>query len=322
MPALPKVTIMIPTYNQAHMVSRAIESALAQTYPNLEIIVSDDASPDNTAEVVARYNDPRLRYCRNEQNLGRVRNYRHTLYDLATGEWVVNLDGDDYFTDPEFINAAIEMTKSATDVLIIAARIRVISKAREYDTPSRPKRLMDGKEVILHYDDTSYTFYHLAALYNRQAALATNFYSMDVIGSDSDSMLRLALKGGVAYLDRVVAYHIIHGENASLDSRWRVLSDCLQVWDSVQGEAEAAGVNRQLLLRPKRIIVYKHACGNLSRLLREGMTPDVFRYLYHSYPTLDLRVMLKILIRPFKNPQDFMKFSRLLMFGRRTEKKK
>ena len=67
-----KVTIMIPTYNQAVFIREAVDSALAQTYSNLEVIVGDDASTDGTQEIVAKINDPRLKYVRNVCNLGRV----------------------------------------------------------------------------------------------------------------------------------------------------------------------------------------------------------------------------------------------------------
>jgi glycosyltransferase involved in cell wall biosynthesis len=64
---------MIPTYNQAKYISKAIESALNIDYPNIEVIVSDDCSTDNTEEVVSKYlSDDRFKYIKNEKNLGRV----------------------------------------------------------------------------------------------------------------------------------------------------------------------------------------------------------------------------------------------------------
>src|ERR1700750_513142 len=104
----PKVTIMIPAYNQANFLPMAIESALAQYYENVEIVVSDDCSTDNTGDLIKKYiNDKRVRYFRNEFNCGRVANYKQTLENRTTGKWVVNLDADDYFTDPSFISKAI-----------------------------------------------------------------------------------------------------------------------------------------------------------------------------------------------------------------------
>ena len=94
--SLPLVSIVIPTYNNATYIADALKSAISQDYSNLEIIVLDDASNDNTAEIVNPYTtDPRVRYFKNDQNIGRVANYHKGLYDLARGEWYLNLDGDD-----------------------------------------------------------------------------------------------------------------------------------------------------------------------------------------------------------------------------------
>jgi len=66
----PAVSVVIPTYNRAHLVGRAIRSVLNQTYQDFEIIVVDDGSTDNTEEVVKSFNDPRIRYIRHEENRG------------------------------------------------------------------------------------------------------------------------------------------------------------------------------------------------------------------------------------------------------------
>ncbi|HEY1869535.1 MAG TPA: glycosyltransferase family 2 protein, partial [Chitinophagaceae bacterium] len=106
----PLVSIMIPAYNQAEVLGTAIESALSQDYPHLEVVVSDDCSTDETKAVLKKFEtDTRLRYYRNTQNSGRVANYKKTLEQYVNGDWVVNLDGDDYFTDLSFISKAIQL---------------------------------------------------------------------------------------------------------------------------------------------------------------------------------------------------------------------
>src|SRR5664279_476625 len=87
----PSVTIMIPAFNQADVLGTAIESALLQDYPNLEVVVSDDCSADGSEEVTKKYvADVRLNYFRNSKNLGRVGNYRRALEHYAKGDWVIN----------------------------------------------------------------------------------------------------------------------------------------------------------------------------------------------------------------------------------------
>jgi glycosyltransferase involved in cell wall biosynthesis len=94
----PKVSIMIATYNRAHYLADAIEISLAEDYPNFKVIVSDNASTDDTGEVIRKYiSDPRFRYFRNPQNLGSGPNYRELLYEYANGQFGHFLTDDDYF---------------------------------------------------------------------------------------------------------------------------------------------------------------------------------------------------------------------------------
>jgi glycosyltransferase involved in cell wall biosynthesis len=103
----PLVSIGIPTYNRASLVGRAIDSALAQDYLHLEIIVSDNASSDGTAaacqERAAR--DSRVRYVRQPRNVGATRNFEEVLR-LASGDYFMWL-GDDDWLDTDYIRLCL-----------------------------------------------------------------------------------------------------------------------------------------------------------------------------------------------------------------------
>jgi glycosyltransferase involved in cell wall biosynthesis len=89
-------SIIIPTYNRAAFVSKAIDSVFAQEYANWELIIVDDASTDHTTEVLARYVDPRICIIVNESNLERSAS-RNRGVSKAKGEYICFLDSDDYF---------------------------------------------------------------------------------------------------------------------------------------------------------------------------------------------------------------------------------
>ncbi len=76
-----KVSVCIPTYNRANLLHYAVNSVLNQTYNDFELIITDDGSKDNTAEVVSQWNDSRIRYIRHPQNIGKSNNMR-TLSNL------------------------------------------------------------------------------------------------------------------------------------------------------------------------------------------------------------------------------------------------
>lgn len=95
----PLVSVVIPTFNRAELVKRALQSVLGQTYGNLEVLIVDDASTDNTAEVVGVIADPRIRYLRQQKNGGAATS-RNIGVQSANGEFVAYLDSDDTW-EPE-----------------------------------------------------------------------------------------------------------------------------------------------------------------------------------------------------------------------------
>ena len=94
MPSSPIVSVIIPTYNRAHLVGRAIRSVLAQTFRDFELIVVDDSSTDDTEDVIGSFADPRIRYLRHETNRGGA-TARNTGIRVACGEYIAFLDSDD-----------------------------------------------------------------------------------------------------------------------------------------------------------------------------------------------------------------------------------
>jgi glycosyltransferase involved in cell wall biosynthesis len=90
----PLVSVIIPCYRQAHFLPEAIGSVLSQTHRPTEVVVVDDGSPDNTAEVVARY--PTIR-CLRQENRG-LAEARNAGFGITTGEYIIFLDADDRLT--------------------------------------------------------------------------------------------------------------------------------------------------------------------------------------------------------------------------------
>ena len=89
---LQRVSVVIPTYNYGHFVAEAVESALKQTYPNLEVIVVDDGSNDDTAERLRQFGNQIIYIYQQNKGLSSARN---AGIRRATGEWVAFLDADD-----------------------------------------------------------------------------------------------------------------------------------------------------------------------------------------------------------------------------------
>lgn len=121
---MPKVSIIIPTYNRAKLISRAIESVLAQTYKDYEIIIVDDGSTDNTQEVLAVYMD-RIRYVR-QSNKG-ISGARNRGIGEVQGEYVAFLDSDDTWV-PEKLAVQVEVLDRNKKVGIVYSRMQIFDE--------------------------------------------------------------------------------------------------------------------------------------------------------------------------------------------------
>ncbi|MBN2735024.1 MAG: glycosyltransferase [Methanomicrobiaceae archaeon] len=121
----PLVSICIPTFNRAGMVGKAIDSALAQTYKNIEVIVVDNASTDNIEEVVASYDDPRLRFEKNKENLGLFGNFNRCI-EIYNGAFLHILHSDDYI-DRNFTEKCVAFFDLHPDVWLTSTSSRTLS---------------------------------------------------------------------------------------------------------------------------------------------------------------------------------------------------
>lgn len=218
--AHPKVSIMIPTYGQEEYILEAVESALAQNYDNLEIVVTDDYSPDNTREVVGKIKDPRLVYHRNIKNLGRVGNYHNTAHNVASGKWAVNLDGDDYYTSKTFINDAMEAINQLNDDKIVAycyrhSNLDKIKKTIPFREIDKNRIIVSGKDYFLNYYKIG-RFGHPNTIFRRDLGVRINLYTLPYQACDFHSLIRLFLLGDIILDEREIAHWRVHGKNTTI----------------------------------------------------------------------------------------------------------
>lgn len=215
-----KVTIMIPTYNQAQFIEQCIDSALAQDYSNLEVIISDDSTNNKTEKIVkSKYlSDPRVKYFQNIPTLGRVGNYHKTLYERATGDYVLNLDGDDWLIDDGYISQAVKIMDKHDDVsCVIADEKKYIENEGIYlgnDKSTNSVHIFEGNEYLCNImKDNNITFSHLSTLFRKDMAMKVGFYTKDILYSDGDSIFRLANQSRVAFIDKAVGVWRRHSRN-------------------------------------------------------------------------------------------------------------
>jgi len=210
------VSVVIPTYNHAHFLGRALQSVLDQRYPHWEALVIDNHSQDNTDDVIKSFNDPRIRPLK-IHNHGVIAASRNLGMRKARGEWIAFLDSDDcwYPGKLEIIMAAAEADNT-------------------FDVLSNDELMVDiktGVERVLRYGPYQKDFYKIllvegnrlspSATVVRRDFLVQHGLAFDesqdyVTVEDYDFWLNLAHKGArFRFIHDVQGEFVIHGSNSS-----------------------------------------------------------------------------------------------------------
>lgn len=117
------VSIVLPTFNGGKFIALAIESALNQRHSNIEVLIIDDGSNDDTSTIVASFKDPRIRYIQKDNSgLQKTLNY---AIPLLNGEYFARLDADDYI-DPDHIKNALEILENSRCISAVFSLWKVI----------------------------------------------------------------------------------------------------------------------------------------------------------------------------------------------------
>lgn len=212
------VSIVIPCYKQARFLADAIESALAQTYRTIEIVVVNDGSPDETAAVAARY--PPVRYI--EQDNAGLAAARNTGLANSCGEFVVFLDADDRLLRDAVQTNVDRLT--ADEAVAFVAGLSYYIASDGSPLPTDQPRLPEGDlhAVLLARNRISTP---ACVMFRRSALDAIGGFDTRVDAcADYEMYLRVSRAFPVAFHGQMVAEYRRHGDNMSLDAP-RMLRD-------------------------------------------------------------------------------------------------
>lgn len=295
------VSIGIPTYNRAGGYLReALKSALAQTYSPLEIIVSDNASTDDTESLVRSFNDPRIRYFRQKVNVPANENFNFCL-DQAAGSYFVLLHDDDLL-DPHMVQTCVDALDGRTDVGVVITGTRLID-GNGNELRSNPNRLENGSafhEFVKGWFEHRVALYLCGTMYNTRFLKARGGYkSKHNLYQDVVATVHLAGRHGHRHSKTVAASFRRHADNRG--SRENVLKwceDCVYLLDIIMDllhhdkrEIEACALrsfSRQCYEKAKGIR------NPITRLYTYGVIYKTFKFRYsprqvlrvHEYPKM------------------------------------
>ena len=221
----PKVSICIPVYNGEKTIKDTILSIINQTYKNIEIIISDNKSTDNTVSVVNEFKDSRISFYKNDSNIGLARNWNKCL-EKCTGKYIHFICADDTLS-PECIEEKVKIMESDKDVVMVINTMNMYNEEKKIVM----KRKIYNKDTVIDghkfakkslyrgniYGGPSNVLFRKDTL-EKSGIFPTNTYYT----TDWEFTLRLSPLGKIVYLEKALTHYIISRTNTTSKTSLRV----------------------------------------------------------------------------------------------------
>lgn len=217
----PTVSVIIPTYNRAHLIDKAIKSVLKQTYQDFEIIVVDDGSTDNTGEIVKRFPDFRIHYICHANNMG-VSEARNTGIRASRGDYIALLDSDDEFL-PERLGRQVQLLENkSSEVGVVCSWSYNIDEKGNYIS----KRCLPKKDGYIYEDLLSTNLISVPTVLRRKECFNRVGLFDDLLNTqqDWDMWIRIAKYYRFALIKIPLVKYRIHPNQISNNPEAKVIT--------------------------------------------------------------------------------------------------
>ena len=218
-----KVIVNIATFNSVDTIQRCVDSVLNQSLKEVVVYLSDDKSTDGTWELVNSlyYNSERVVLSRNKQNLGRIGNYRSMALANMHIPWRLNLDGDDFYSDLDFLRRAFEyIERLNVDIYMEGLEIYDsklnLSYTRKIFTGSEDYRILSSEDYLKSMYRTVHSFVHSTMIYKTRLIKRDECFNKNSLNEDYMNMIRmLSVNTKICLVNRTPLVWVIHGLNES-----------------------------------------------------------------------------------------------------------
>lgn len=206
----PLVSVIIPTYNRGRLILNSIDSVLKQTYRDIELIVVDDCSTDDTKQIVLSLNDARIKYIKLEKNSGACI-ARNTGIEKAAGEFIAFNDSDDIWLDEKVSRQMDFLQKNKADIVICKMECRTPENEFIHNFPNiEEDRKISYAELLKYNSASTQTLFGRAECFKDISFDA----SMPRL-QDWDEVLRLSRKYNVFYQNEILVHTFFQKDSIS-----------------------------------------------------------------------------------------------------------
>lgn len=217
---VPLISVVMPTYNQAHFIKDAIESVLNQTYNNFELIIVDNYSKDNTEQIVKSFVDPRIKYFK-FSNHGIIAASRNLGIRNSKGGYLAFIDSDDAWL-PNKLDIQAEYLEQNPHISLVFSLLKVKSSDERYNNKLIATK-GKSRSGFMYNQLLNFNFIVCSSVMLKAPVLVdVGCFDEDpeiVASEDWDLWLRIARKYEIAFIAKELGIYRMHNSSMSMDGR-------------------------------------------------------------------------------------------------------
>ena len=238
----PLVTIAIPTFNRASLLKDCVLSALAQSYPRFEVLVADNASTDETQQVLAQFTDQRLRIVRHKTNIGLLPNWNFCLAE-AKAKYIVFVSDDDRIA-PHMLERMVSLIEREPQIPSVLALCDVYESTRATTYRTAPSKkfgtgIWKGTDLLIEYLKGDILSVMCGILLRTDALRAGGGFPNDIYAGDMVAWAALLMKENAGFVNSSCAVFCLHEKSQTyslpVDEH---IADELRMIDAINDLAE------------------------------------------------------------------------------------
>lgn len=275
---MPKISVLIVTYNRAHLIGETIRSVLGQTYQDIELIIIDDGSTDATESVVQSFNDKRILLFKYPR-IGRLTRLRNIAVQKSSGDFIAFIDSDDLWK-PDKLEKCLKACYAHNALICVA-------DCQEFNTDGlvgksrgaylNQKTSFDIKEEILV---RNLPLAYGSNLFFSKALYLSVKFDEKMVAGDHDFLVNALVSGKYVYLTEVLTLIRRHSANMSSESKNELFA-LLEFNRTVQKLCSAGMLSKKV----RNNIVARNYSGLAYYYLERGALQTSLLYAFSSFKT-------------------------------------
>lgn len=213
----PKITVLLPAYNAGPYIREAVDSVLRQTFTDFELIVINDGSKDDTAQILDSYTDPRMKVV-HQENMGLVRTLNKGLA-MARGKWIARFDADDVCY-PRRLEEQVAFMQRHPDYVLTGSEADYMDEHGNFIFTYKFRNYEDAEIRAAAFRECG--MIHASVMYSKQAVLDAGGYDEHAITFEDHLLWRnLAAHGKMSIMRKPLIKVRFNPDSVTIDEKWR-----------------------------------------------------------------------------------------------------